>query len=58
MTTVGYGDRVPITVTGRIVAMILMTFGVGIFAVLTGFLATKLLAPQEGEQDGEQDVCL
>jgi voltage-gated potassium channel len=58
MTTVGYGDRVPITVTGRIVAMILMTFGVGIFAVLTGFLATKLLAPQGGEQDGEQDVCL
>jgi voltage-gated potassium channel len=55
MTTVGYGDYVPVTLLGRIMAMILMTFGVGIFAVLTGFLAAKLLAPQEGEQDGEQD---
>ncbi len=26
--------------------MILMTFGVGIFAVLTDFLATRLLVPQ------------
>jgi voltage-gated potassium channel len=56
MTTVGYGDHVPITVTGQIVAMVLMTFGVGIFAVLTGFLATKLLVPQEDGQDGEQDI--
>ena len=47
MTTVGYGDHVPVTLTGQLMAMILMTFGVGIFAVLTGFLATKLLAPQE-----------
>jgi voltage-gated potassium channel len=56
MTTVGYGDYVPVTLTGRIMAMILMTFGVGIFAVLTGFLATKLLVPQEEDQEGEQDV--
>ena len=51
MTTVGYGDHVPVTLTGQLVAMILMTFGVGIFAVLTGFLATKLLAPQESEEE-------
>ncbi|MGB3715771.1 MAG: ion transporter [Candidatus Promineifilaceae bacterium] len=56
MTTVGYGDYVPVTLTGRVMAMILMTFGVGIFAVLTGFLATKLLAPQEDEREGEQDM--
>lgn len=36
--------------------MILMTFGVGIFAVLTDFLATRLLVPQESGQDGEQDL--
>jgi voltage-gated potassium channel len=56
MTTVGYGDYVPVTLTGRIMAMILMTFGVGIFAVLTGFLASKLLVPQEKDQESEQDV--
>jgi len=56
MTTVGYGDYVPVTLTGQLVAMILMTFGVGIFAVLTGFLATILLTPQENGQDSEQDI--
>jgi Na+/H+-translocating membrane pyrophosphatase len=38
-------------------AMILMTFGVGIFAVLTGFLATKLLVQQGEGQDAEQDIA-
>jgi hypothetical protein len=36
--------------------MILMTFGVGISIILTGFLATKLLAPQEGGQECKQDL--
>jgi voltage-gated potassium channel len=57
MTTVGYGDHVPVTATGQIMAMILMTFGVGIFAVLTGFLATKLLVQQGEGQDAEQDIA-
>ncbi len=35
MTTVGYGDKVPVTVEGKIVAMILMVTGVGLFGVLT-----------------------
>jgi len=56
MTTVGYGDHVPVTAIGQIVAMILMTFGVGIFAVLTGFLATKLLVQQGEGEDHEEDV--
>jgi hypothetical protein len=37
-------------------AMVLMTFGVGIFAVLTGFLASKLLAHQEDYQESDQDI--
>lgn len=57
MTTVGYGDYVPVTITGRIMAMILMTFGVGIFAVLTGFLATRLLVQQGEGEDDEQDIA-
>lgn len=43
ITTVGYGDYVPVTFFGRILAMILMTFGIGIFAVLTGFAGTRLV---------------
>jgi voltage-gated potassium channel len=57
MTTVGYGDHVPVTASGQIVAMILMTFGVGIFAVLTGFLATRLLVQQGEGQDAEPDIA-
>ena len=58
VTTVGYGDYVPVTFPGRILATVLMTFGIGIFAVLTGFLATKLLVPQEDKQEDEQDVSV
>jgi voltage-gated potassium channel len=50
MTTVGYGDFVPVTHSGRIIAVALMTFGVGIFAVLTSFTASHLVVLR-GDQD-------
>ena len=31
ITTVGYGDKYPVTTEGRIIAVILMTVGVGLF---------------------------
>ncbi|MDB6073588.1 MAG: ion transporter, partial [Verrucomicrobiaceae bacterium] len=39
ITTVGYGDKYPMSVEGRIVAAILMTAGVGLFGTFTGFIA-------------------
>jgi voltage-gated potassium channel len=39
MTTVGYGDRVPVTESGRLVGFILMTAGIAMIGVLTGYLA-------------------
>ncbi len=42
ITTVGYGDYYPVTTTGRIVATILMFFGIGFFANVTAAIATKL----------------
>lgn len=45
VTTVGYGDRFPVTGYGRIVGVLLMFVGVGTFGVLTSYLATTLLAP-------------
>ncbi|MEM7115220.1 MAG: potassium channel family protein [Chloroflexota bacterium] len=51
MTTVGYGDHYPTTDTGRLIAAVLMTAGVGLFGVLTSFLATSFLTPRETEQD-------
>lgn len=47
ITTVGYGDRYPVTSTGRLVGMLTMILGVGLFGVLTGFLANAFLSPRE-----------
>lgn len=43
ITTVGYGDKFPVTTGGRIVGMILMTAGVGLFGTFTGFVSSWFL---------------
>lgn len=45
VTTVGYGDRFPITTEGRLVATMLMFAGVGLFGTFSGFLAAWFLQP-------------
>ena len=42
ITTVGYGDVVPETVGGRIVAVFVMIVGIGIYGGLAGYLASIL----------------
>jgi len=42
MTTVGYGDIVPHTPAGQVLASILMMFGLGMFAMLTGTISVKV----------------
>ena len=53
LTTVGYGDRFPVTSEGRLVAVILMLAGVGLFGTLSGFLATWFLAPASREKESD-----
>ncbi len=43
ITTVGYGDYVPVTMGGRFAGALLMTSGVGLFAVFSGYLASWLV---------------
>jgi voltage-gated potassium channel len=50
MATVGYGDKYPITTEGRIIAMILMTYGVGLFGSLTAYIATIFIKNQKQTQ--------
>ncbi len=40
ITTVGYGDKFPVTTEGRLIAAVLMTAGVGLFGTFTGFVAS------------------
>jgi len=40
LTTVGYGDVVPITALGRVIGGVVMIFGLGMFALPIGIIAT------------------
>jgi len=40
ITTVGYGDKFPVTTEGRIIATFLMTTGVGLFGIFTAYVAS------------------
>ncbi len=44
LTTTGYGDAVPETPLGRLIASLVMISGVGVFGLLTGILATGFAA--------------
>ncbi len=54
ITTVGYGDQFPVTQSGRMVGMLTMMLGVGLFGVLTGFLANAFIPEKKHEPKVEQ----
>lgn len=55
VTTVGYGDRYPVTPEGRVIGMGLMICGVGLFSVMSGLVASMFLGPrgEDSELIGE-----
>ena len=47
ISTVGYGDRYPVTNEGRVIGSLIIVVGVGIFGTFTGYLANLFLAPRK-----------
>ena len=53
VSTVGYGDKFPITGPGRIVAVFLILIGVGVCGYIAGFM-TNLMSIDEEDSEKEQ----
>jgi voltage-gated potassium channel len=49
ITTVGYGDRYPVTLAGRGIAIALMITGVGLFGTLSGVIASFFLGAKKAD---------
>ena len=63
LTTVGYGDMIPVTDLGRFISMLSSLFGVAIIALPSGVITARYLEElrnakdQEEEDDPETDIC-
>lgn len=53
ITTIGYGDHYPMTVPGRIVAVILVVFGLSFFGTFTAYVASFFLEKTHLKEESE-----
>ena len=51
ITTVGYGDKYPVTTEGRVIGVALMLSGMGLFAVLSGAFAAWFMDADKERRD-------
>jgi voltage-gated potassium channel len=50
VTTVGYGDNVPGSLAGRLVAVVVMLFGIGFLTVITAAITSTFVARSRAER--------
>lgn len=58
VTTVGYGDKYPVTTAGRFVAAILMVSGIGIFGMFSGLAASFFIGTKQKDVFQEESKIL
>ena len=58
VTTVGYGDIIPITPEGRLIAVVLMLTGIGVIGLFTASVASLLFEEQKGPPPELAEILL
>ena len=58
VTTVGYGDVVPGTTAGKVIASFLMLGGLSLFAVITGAITSAMVAQRQQELGRDDPVAV
>ena len=57
LTTVGYGDVVPVTNIGRVIVGVVAVMGIALFAVPAGILTSSFLEQLEQRRSKETRFC-
>lgn len=58
MTTVGYGDFYPVTLMGRIMAVLLMCSGIGVFGTFTAYISKFFVEPNDEAELKREELLL
>ncbi len=56
VSTVGYGDKYPVTSAGRMIAVFLMTAGVGVFGLFTAYIASIFVADEQQRKQKDDNT--
>ena len=56
ITTVGYGDKYPVTAEGRVLAMMLMVCGAGMFGLVSGLVASSFIGIKKDKGDCQTEI--
>lgn len=55
ISTVGYGDYYPVSTAGHIIGGVVIVSGVSFFGVISGYMASVFVAPDESERQERQE---
>jgi voltage-gated potassium channel len=58
ITTVGYGDRYPVTTEGRAIAVFLMFLGISLFSLVTANVAALFVLPEQKKEEATLEDVL
>ena len=55
ISTVGYGDYYPISTSGRVLAMLLIICGVGLFGMISGLVTSMIATPDKNQPQNSEN---